>query len=41
MLWEHKPHDLGRVGGTNNGKKVFWEFDSIIMQNASEILLLL
>ena len=24
-----------RVSGKNNSKKVFWEFDSIIMQNVS------
>ena len=28
----------GHVGGKNNSKKVFWDFDSIIMQNLSYIL---
>ena len=28
------------IGGKNNSEKVFWEFDSIIMQNLSYILLL-
>ena len=31
----------GHVGGKNNSRKVFWEFDSIIMQNLSYIFLLL
>ena len=30
----------GQVGVLNNSEKVFWEFGSITVQNASDILLL-
>ena len=36
FTWRHRGH----VGGQNNREKVFWEFDSIIMQNTSHNLLL-
>ena len=36
FTWRHRGH----VGVQNNREKVFWEFDSIIMQNTSHNLLL-
>jgi len=37
-FFDYPWHHSRPVGGKNNGKEVFWDFDSILLQDLSEIL---